>query len=412
MIPALALLAASLAPACRSSVGSWEEDLPRADAPSSLSQLAEPVARWVEAEPREEARAWPAVKGIVLALTRWGSTELIALDPVTGVNVSLAHKISGEPETSQAENRLAILIPSGVNPARNTLEIWDLRRGERSVLEPADGYAFIGFTLAPSGATVVYTEINLRRSNSRRVLWRTALADRSQRQVRVLVTSDASSMPAGVVPVPLAWSEATREIYLQGLQPFRGMASAGIWSMTADGSVTRLVLPESAYTAAPRLSPDGRFLAYLATRVEGLPRGYLRSPGAPPPNVLVVMDAARGESISSAEQAEAAYGAFAWAGGAAEILASRREWREGRLRDVAFLRASIDTSLTLSRNGAAPASRVTQVGRCGSGPFFWVEEDSEAAKLRAHDVNDAKEYEWMTLPAGKIRVVGCLGERD
>lgn len=360
----------------------------------------------MEAAPREKANSWPARKGILLALARWGSTELIALDPATGAKVSLASKLPGDPEMSFVESRLAVLISSGVNPSKNTLEIWDLPRGERFVLEPADGYAFIGFTLAPSGTTVAYTEINLRRSNSRRVLWRVVLADRSQRQGRVLVASDSSLIPAGVVPVPFAWSEATREIYLEGMLPFRGMSSGGIWAMAANGSAIRSVLSESSYTATPRLSFDGRYLAYLATRMEGLPRGYLRSPGAPPANVLLVMDLVRGEPPSRAEQPEFIFGAFAWAGGANEVLTSEREWREGQLREVAFARAAVEPSLVLSREGATPAARVAQVGRCRSGPFFWVEEDSEGARLRT---NDARRDELVTFPAGKIHIVGCLG---
>lgn len=401
IISVLALLAAVLVPACRSSVEPWEEDLPRASATASDAASTEPEARWVEAEPRSETAAWPAGRGLVLALTRWGSADLMAFDPATGSKVSLAEKIPGETVVSQRGSSLALLIATGVNPAKNVLEIWDLRRAERFRLESSKGWAFFGFTLAPDGTAVAYSEIRLRRSNSRRVVWRVGVADGSRRQIRRLIASDDESVPGGTVPAPFGWSAATGEIYFQGWMPFRGMATSGIWAMGADGSAMRQMLPESAYTSAPRLSSDGRHLAVLATRMEDLPRDYFRSPGAPPANALVRMDLARGERFLLEGGENAALGAFTWAA-ANEILASRREWREGRFRDVGFVKASV--SSPFASDGAAPSAEVTQMAECPSGSLFWVEESREEAVLRSRDARNDRR---VTLPEGRIRIAGC-----
>lgn len=348
-------------------------------------------------------------RGILVALTRWGSTTLAVFDVSTRVLVPVTTKATGKLLASLAADRVAYLVREDVNPAKNYVEILDLRRGRCQLVKPANDFAILGFTLSPSGEQLAYAEMNLRWSSSRRVYWRTGLADLERYETHIPMASGKDSLPGEGIPVPFAWSSKTGEVYLQGLLPFQGMVNQGIWAMKPDGSGLRRILPEPSYTGLPRLSPDGGYLAYLTTRVEVLPRAYIPSPGAPPGNVLVVVNLLAGEQSTWVQEPEAAFGAFAWSATGREFLVSHQEWLDGRFRDAAFLKGGKGTSLQMRKIALSPSSRVTDIGACRPGSLFWVEEDNEGARLRGDGANHSPAT-LLSLPEGKIQLVGCLEE--
>ena len=310
---------------------------------------------------------------------------------------------------SLAADKVAYLEREGVNPAKNSVEILDLKRRRSQRIKPADDFAILGFSLDPGGKHLAYAQVNLRWSRSHRVSWRTALADLERSETRISLTSEQNNLPGGEIPVPFAWSGSTGEVYLQGLLPFRGMVNQGIWAMMPNGSGLRRILSEPSYTGLPRLSSDGTYLAYLMARLEALPRDYTPSPGAPPGNVLAVINLLTGERGILAQEEGTAFGPLAWSATGGELLVSHRKWMEGRFRDVAFRRISNISSLQPRKITQSPSSKVTGIGECSHGPFFWVEEDNMGARLLGADA-DAIPATFLTLPEGKIYLIGCLGE--
>lgn len=348
-------------------------------------------------------------KGMFVALTRWGSTTLAALDVSTKVLLPVVTRATGKLLVSFAAGRVAYLVREGVNPAKNYVEVLDLKRGRRQLVKPANDFAILGFTLSPGGEQLAYAEINLRWSSSRRISWRTGLADLEGYERHISLASRPDSPRGEGIPVPFAWSKRTGEVYLQGLLPFRGMVNQGIWAMKPDGSGLRRILPEPSYTGLPRLSLSGGYLAYLTTRVEALPQAYIPSPGAPPGNVLVVMDLLTGERSTWTQEPGVTFGAFAWSITGKEVLVSRQEWLQGRFRDVAVRREGKESSLRLREITLSPSARVTDIQACRDDSFFWVEEDNERARLRGGGAS-GNPATLITLADGKIRLIGCLGE--
>lgn len=348
-------------------------------------------------------------RGIVLALTRWGATTLAVFDFSTEALVPLRTATTGEPLVSMAADKLAYLVREGINPADNYIEILDLRQNGRQLVRPAKDFAILGFALSPNGSRLAYSEINLRLSNSRRGYWRTGFANLERHEADILLAAGKDDLSEEGVPIPFAWSSRRREVYLRRLLPFRGMVSQGIWAMKTDGSGLRRILPEPTYTGLPLLSPLGDDLAYLATKIDALPRAFIPSPGPPPGNVLVVMSLQSGEQKIWAHEVGAAFGAFAWSSAGKEIVIAQREWLEGRFRDGAFLRVSRENSLQAKKIAYGPTTRVADIRVCRDRSFFWVEEDKTGASLRG-DKTGSKPATLLTLPEGEIRLVGCLGE--
>lgn len=348
-------------------------------------------------------------RGIFLALSRWGSTTLALFDTTTKAMTPVATEATGELVASLAGGRIAYLVRQGVNPAKNYVEVLDLKRRKSQLIKPADDFAILGFTLSPSGEQLAYAQMNLRWSRSHRVSWRTGLADLRRYESRISLSSGQNNLSGEEILVPFAWSGSTGKIYLQGLLPFRGMATQGIWSMSPDGSGMRKILPEPSYTGMPRLSSDGTYLAYLSSRIEALPRDYIPRPGAPPGNILAVMSLPTGEQSILAQETDAVYGVFAWSATGKEILASHQEWLEGRFRDATLRRVRKGASLRLQEIARSQSLRVTGIGECSDGSLFWVEEDDQGARLLGAKANAAPAT-LLAFLEGKIELIGCGGE--
>ncbi|MFQ5851429.1 MAG: hypothetical protein ACE5JU_12670 [Candidatus Binatia bacterium] len=398
------------------SIGSSSPNRPSSEDEISSAQasaeLGKPILPGQLVNPGETLSVTLPKKGMLVAFTRWGSTTLAVFDVLKRVLVPVATTVTGEPRellVSFAAYRVATLVRKGVNPARNYIEVIDMNRRRRQLVEPAKDSAILGFTLSPSGTQLAYAEINLKKSNSHRVHWRTKLTDLERNDTQISVASGPDRLAGEGIPVPFSWSSRTGEVYLQGLLPFRGMVHHGIWAMKPDGSGLRKILPEPSYTGLPRLSPDGGSLAFLAPRIEALPQGTIPLPGAPPGNVLVVVNLFTGEQSAWARQTRDVFGTFAWSTSGREILVSRQEWVENRFRDIALLSVGKDASLQLSKIVQSSSARLTGIGACEPGSFLWVEEDHQGTRVRGSGGNH-KSSMLLSLPGGKIQLVGCIGK--
>ncbi|HXG52736.1 MAG TPA: hypothetical protein VNN77_15170 [candidate division Zixibacteria bacterium] len=352
------------------------------------------------------ARRFPR-QGVLLALERWDATTMVVRDLATRESVQFARKATGDTVASLASGRLAYLVRETVNPSGNYIEVLDLGQRHRSIrIVPARDLAVLGFALSPTGEHLGYAEIDLRRSRSERVFWRIAVVDLLRRDFQVSLVPEKTHLSGGVVPVPFAWSRATRDLYLQGLQPFRGMATQGIWSMSPNGSSLREILPEPSYTGLPRLSPDGASLGYLSSHPESLPRSGALAGGAPPGNVLSVMDLRTGQSTIVAKETQAVFGAQTWSAAGTEIVVSRRRWLDGRFRDADLLRVERGSAAELHPL-RPPPDRVAGIEEC-FGSLLWVEERPGESRL-VGSVSGAAPATLLALREERIRIVGCWG---
>ncbi len=344
-------------------------------------------------------------EGIVLALSRWGSTLFVLLDVKAKKMVPLATKPADDLLVSLSGGKLAYLVRDGSNPAKNYIEILDLKRKKSQRINPAADFAILGFTLSPDGERLSDGEINLRWSRSHRVSWRAGLIDLKSGESNFPLTSQRNDPPGGAVPVPFAWSARAGKIYFRGLLPFRGMVGQGMWAISPDGSGLRSILSEPAYTGLPRLSPDGIYLAYLSTKLEALPRDYIPRSGVAPGNILSALNLLTGERKSLTAEPQGTFGVFGWSSTGNELLVSRQEWQAGRFRDAAFLGVTENRFRQLQETAAPPPFRVTGIGTCANDSFFWVEDDGRGARLIG-----ASRQTLFSFPEGKMRFIGCWGE--
>jgi hypothetical protein len=346
-------------------------------------------------------------KGVLVAFVRWGLTTLGVFDVASGKLIRLATKQTGDLVVAQAANRLAYLVREGPNPAKNTIEILDFRRGEFLVVEPATDYAILGFTLSPEGRHLSYAAMNIRASRSTQVTGRAGLADLERQEIRVTLTSNPRQAAVEGIPVPFEWSNRTGRIYLQGWLPFRGMVKQSIWAIKPDGTNLTRIIPEPDYTGIPRLSPDGSRLSFLATELESLPRDYVAPPGAPPGNALFVMNLATGDKEPWAQRTDSTLGTFGWSESGEEILAVEQAWQKGRFRDVEILRIGKGKSVSVEKIDQSQSFKeITGILECRDGSHYWVEKNRASAKLHVRTKGNLQAL--FDLPEGSIRLLGCL----
>ncbi len=309
-----------------------------------------------------------------------------------------------------ASGQTAYLAREGTDPGKNYIDILDLKQGEAHRLKPANGYAILGFILGPGPSDLTYAEIDMPDSRSRKAQWRSCYANLDTGESRTALNSKSGKRAEEAIPVPFGWSPATGEIYFRGLLPFRAMTHDGIWAMKPDDSSPKPLLAESAYTGErPQFSPDGTRLAYLSTNVDTLPADYLRASGAPPGNVLVVMNLVSGEKKTIEEKKDAAFGCFRWSASGNRILAAHREWKDRRFSDRALMAGAADQSFQMNNLALAvsPKATVTDLGECDGGPLLWVEKDDGGARLYSSNASSNKTT-LLAIPDGDIRLIGCL----
>ncbi len=346
--------------------------------------------------------------GLMVALVRWGLTTLGVFDPSSRQIIPIASgKETGPLTVSLAGNFLAYAVRENPNPARNTIEIIDWRRGKTLVLKPANEYAFLGFALDPEGKRLTYAAMNLRASRSTNVVWHIGLADLERGETRITVDSTAQKAPEEGILVPFAWSNPSKRIYLQGWLPFRGMLRQGIWSMNPDGTqLTKIVgAPDS--IGVPLMSFDGLRLGFLSAELNKLPADYLPAPGVPPGNVLSVIDLTANSKTPWARAGAGAFGAFGWSAASEELLVSTQAWTKGRFRDVELRRIGKNSSVSLAKiSPSASPKDITDIMECRGRTLFWVEKELSSTKLYASREQNPQAV--FDLPDGAIQLLGCV----
>jgi hypothetical protein len=391
------------------SPGSGAADLVSVEAPAATAAPAldaKEILRW--RKPNSEARLGAALpqRGVVVAFTRWGETTLGVFDVAGAKMIPLAKRETGALVVSQGGSRLATLVRESPSPARNHIEMLDWRSGSGWIVEPATDDAVLGFAFDADGKHLSYATMNLRNSRSTHVTWRVGSLDLERQQARIIMDSAAQKMGEEGIPVPFAWSSRTRRLYLQGWSPFRGMIRQSIWTMSPERGEPAKIIPTPNYTGVPRLSPDGVRLAYLGTDMGSLPAEFVAPPGAPPGNLLSVMDLTAGAEVTWARGGKTAFGAFAWSADGEEVVVAEQAWLNGRFRDVAVRRIGKGTTLSVA-NIDSPQSvkEVASLLECRERNLFWVEKERAAAKLYVNRGGTSQLL--FQLSDGAIQLLGC-----
>jgi len=390
------------------SPGSGAADLASVEAPAVTPALeSKEIMRW--RKPDSAARSAVALpqQGVVVAFTRWGETTLGVFDVAGAKMIPLAKRETGALVVSQGGSRLATLVREGPSPARNRIEMLDWRSGSGWIVEPATDDAVLGFAFDAEGKQLSYATMNLRNSRSTHVTWRVGLLDLERQQARIAIDSAAEKIHEGGIPVPFAWSGRTGRLYLQGWSPFRGMIRQSIWAMSPERGEPAKIVSAPNYVGTPRLSPDGVQLAYLGTDMGSLPAEFVAPPGAPPGNLLSVMDLTAGAEVPWARGGKSAFGAFAWSGGGEEIVAAEQAWLKGRFRDVEIRRIVKGASVSVAKiDQSQNVKEVAGILECRERNLFWVEKERAAAKLYVNRGGTSQLL--FELPDGAIQLLGCL----
>jgi hypothetical protein len=386
-------------------------DTPLANQSVQRGQSAEALKEIVRLKkPDSQGRLGTALPqtGLLVALIRSGLTTLNIFESASRRLVQIStSKETGPLNFSRAPHHLAYLVRESPNPARNTIEIFDWRDGKNLVIEPGSGYALLGFALDPEGKRLGYAAMNLRTSRSTNVMWRVGLADLERGETRVTLSSDVHKAPEEGIPVPFAWSAKTGLVYLQGWLPFRGMVKQSVWSMNPEGAKLTQLIAASDFIGVPRLSADGLRLSYLSAELDRLPADYSPAPGAPPGNVLAVMDVASGAKAPWARAGDGAFGTFDWSASGEEVLALAQAWLNGRFRDVEVRRITKSTSLSLAKiHQSESLKAITDIVECRDRALFWVEQERTSARLYTKREQDTQGV--FDFPGGAIQLLGCV----
>jgi Tol biopolymer transport system component len=196
-------------------------------------------------------------------------------------------------------------------------------------------------------------------------------------------------------------------LYLQGRSPFRGMIRQSIWVMNPEGRDPIKILAASDYVGAPRLASDGARLSYLGTDMGSLPAEFIAAPGAPPGNLLFVMNLATGARLPWARGGQTAFGANVWSADGTAIFAVAQAWFKGRFRDVEVRRVGIDASFSVAKiDQSQTVKEVGGIIECRDRNLYWVERDRSSAKLYAN--KEQKAQVLFELPDGAIELLGCI----
>jgi hypothetical protein len=389
------------------SPGSGAADLTSVEAPAVSPALeSKEIVRWKK--PDSEARPGVALpqQGIMIALTRWGETTLGVFDPSSAKMIPLAKRETGALVVSLGGSRLATLVREGPNPAKNHIEILDWRTGSVLVIDPATDDAVLGFAFDAEGKQLSYATMNLRSSRSTHVTWRVGLLDLERQQARIAMDSAAQKIGGEGIPVPFAWSGRTGRLYLQGWSPFRGMIRQSIWAMSPERGEPAKIIPAPNYTGAPRLSPDGARLAYLGTDMGSLPAEFVAPPGAPPGNLLSVMDLTAGAEVPWARGGKTAFGTFGWSVSGEEVVVAEQAWLNGRFRDVEVRRVGKGTAVSVAKiDSSQSVKEVAGILECRERNLFWVEKERAAAKLYVNHSGTSQLL--FEFPDGTIQLLGC-----
>ncbi len=388
--------------------------LPPTEGPGGAILTAASVPTLVLIEPGEPSPCPPPALGaipspihsphptphVLLAVIQHAHTTVVALG-THGAAPLMAPQVIGKIQLSAAGRVLAYELLEGVNPLNNVVVVTDLATGAAWRVAPGGGCAAFGFTLDATGEQLALLQVAMR-GRFRPAAWQISMVDFASSRASVL----GPARPQEVALEPVAWSGATDEIVLRAFVPFQADGAAGLWTAQVDGSRLRLLLPETDYVGKPRLSPDGRLLAFFASEPENLPEGYVASPGEPPANTLRVLNLITGETRTLAVDATRAFDVLAWDAAGERLYLSRGAWRDAerafRFDEVVSLSVRHSTPEVVTR---AP-ERVAGLQPCAGGGLAYVTSQGRGAVVRWDGRSAAGHTEW-AVENGTVEILAC-----
>jgi len=358
----------------------------------------------------------------LLAVTQHAHTTVVALG-AHGAAPLMAPQAIGEIQLSGAGRVLAYELLEGINPLNNVVVVTDLATGAAWRLAPGDGCAAFGFTLDATGERLALLQVAMR-GRFKPAAWQVSVVEFASGRTSTL----GPARPQEVALEPVAWlrleglrqgapwpvgqdrqpegSGATDEIVLRAFVPFQADGAAGLWAVRADGSRLRLLLPETEYVGKPRLSPDGRLLAFFASAPENLPKNYIASPGEPPANVVRVLNLLTGETQTLAVDAAHAFDVLAWDAAGERLYLSRGAWQDAerafRFDEVVSLSVRHSMPEVVTR---AP-ERVAGLQPCAGGGLAYVTAQGQRARVRWAGRSVAGPAEW-EVENGAVEILAC-----
>lgn len=345
----------------------------------------------------------------LLAVTQHAHTTVVALDERGAASLTEPQAI-GEIQLSADGRVLAYELLEGVNPLNNVVVAANLATGAAWRVAPGDGCAAFGFTLDVTGERLALLQVATR-GRFKPAAWQVSVVEFASGRASAL----APARPQEVALEPVAWlrpeaqpegSAVTDEIVLRAFVPFQADGVAGLWAVRADGSRLRPLLPETDYVGKPRLSPDGRLLAFFASEPENLSEEYVASPGEPPANALRVLNLRTGEVRTLAVDAERAFDALAWDAAGERLYLSRGTWRDAerafRFDEVVWLSVSYSTPEVVTRG---PES-VVGLQPCTGGGLAYVTAQARGAVVRWDGRDAAGRAEWVA-ENGAVEILAC-----
>jgi dipeptidyl aminopeptidase/acylaminoacyl peptidase len=401
---------------------------------------------------------------VLLAVTQHAHTIVVALD-ARGATSLTEPQLIGKIQLSATGRVLAYELLEDINPLNNVVVAANLATGAAWRVVPGGGCAAFGFTLDATGERLALLQVAMR-GRFKPTAWQVSVVDFASGRASAL--GPARPQKIALEPVawlrpftpfslslrqtqPVLWpgtggklcgqaqgasseglrrgigrgapwpvrqpalgagtgdrqsegAGATDEIVLRAFVPFQADGAAGLWAVSADGSRLRPLLPETDYVGKPRLSPDGRLLAFFASEPENLPEEYVASPGEPPANALRVLNLITGETRTLAVDTARAFDALAWDAAGERLYLTRGAWRGAertfRFDEVVSLSVSHSTPEVVTR---APES-VVGLQPCAGGGLAYVTAQGRGAVVRWDGRSAA---EWI-VENGAVEILSCL----
>lgn len=339
----------------------------------------------------------------LLSVTQDAHTAVVALNARGAVPLT-EPQVVGKIQLSAAGHVLAYEVLEGINPLHNVVEVTDLATGAAWRVAPGEGCAVFGFTLDATGERLALLQVAMR-GRFKPAPWQVSVVDFASGRASAL----GPARPQEVALEPVAWSNATDEILLHAFVPFQADGAAGLWAVGVDGSRLRPLLEETDYVGKPRLSPDGRLIAFFASEPENLPQEYVTSPGEPPANALRLLDLATGETRTLMVDAARAFDALAWDAAGEHLYFSQGVWQSAerafRFDEMASLLVNRSTPEVVIR---APESVLGLQPCAGGGLAYVTAKGREAVAVVRWDGQDAAgRTEWV-VEDGRVEILACL----
>ncbi len=308
-----------------------------------------------------------------VAITRDARLTLAAIGGDGNVALLNQPAAMGQIQLSADGNTLAYEVLNGPNPADNFVIVLNLLSGRALRLTPSTGCAILGFTLDATGRQVVYSQVAMR-GQFRPAAWQITLADLSASARTQTWRGEGET-----ALVPLAWSSATETIVFRAIVPFQTAGHRGVWLARADASNVRLLLRESEFVGTPIVTADGRWLAYLASDAERVPKTLNAIVGEPPANRIAAINLLTGERRTLAETAQS-FGA--WTMSNERVFFAEGIWEENWFRFDRIQMIGVHASPPQMLATLAASELVRSMQTCGEDSVVFSIHDALGESLR------------------------------